>query len=276
MTRLLRANFARLWKTTSFWVCTAISAVLSAASVVSGYMIRPISVEYMGTSMISNASNALLFIAIFAALYLGTDHSNGTIRNKLIIGRTRIEIYFANLITIIAFGIMQLGAAYAAVHVAGAFLGGNLGMPAGEFAMKTLVCVCALAAMCALFTVIGMLCSSKSLIVTITLISVFALMLTGALITQRLAEPELVTGASIDENGNLHIGGQVPNPLYVSGVQRDILTAVNDVLPMGQLIQATAGSGSLHAEELMPLYSLGVLAVSTAVGVVVFRKKDMK
>lgn len=274
MTRLLRANFARLWKTTSFWVCTAISAALSAASVVSGYMMRPISVEYMGTSMISNASNALLFIAIFAALYLGTDHSNGTIRNKLIIGRTRIEIYFANLITIIAIGIMQLGAACAASCAAGAFLGGKLGMPVGEFALKMAILVCAISAICALFTVIGMLCNSKSLIVTITLVSIFALMVTGAMIAQRLAEPELVTGASIDENGNLQIGGQVPNPLYVSGVQRDILTAVNDVLPTGQLIQVE--TGMLGSAELMPLYSIGVLAVSTTVGAVVFRKKDMK
>lgn len=274
MTRLLRANFARLWKTTSFWVCTAISAALSAASVVSGYMIRPISVEYMGTSMISNASNALLFIAIFAALYLGTDHSNGTIRNKLIIGRTRIEIYFANLITIIAIGIMQLGAACAASCAAGAFLGGKLGMPVGEFALKMAILVCAISAICALFTAIGMLCNSKSLIVTITLVSIFALMVTGAMIAQRLAEPELVTGASIDENGNLQIGGQVPNPLYVSGVQRDILTAVNDVLPTGQLIQVE--TGMLGNAELMPLYSIGVLAVSTTVGAVVFRKKDMK
>lgn len=274
MTRLLSANFARLWKTGAFWVCTVILAVISAASVVSGYMMRPISVEYMGSGMLSNATGTALFAAVTVSLYLGTDYSNGTIRNKLMIGRTRIEIYFANLITTAATGIIQFGASCAAACVTGAFLGGRLGMPAGEFALKAAVCVCALAALCSLITVIGMLCSSKSMIVTITLVSVFALMVTGAMIAQRLAEPELVTGLAIGEDGNVHIGEQMENPLYVSGVQRDILTAVYDILPTGQLIQietATTGSAGL-----LPLYSVGVLAASSAVGAVVFRKKDLK
>ncbi len=75
-------------------------------------------------------------------------------------------------------------------------------------------------------------------------------------------------------DGNIAVDGQEPNPMYVSGIQRDVITVVNDVLPSGQLVQVEMGS--VHNEELMPLYSLGVLAVSTAVGVLVFRKKDLK
>lgn len=274
MIRLLRANFARLWKTRSFWICTVILVAISAAGVVSGYMMRPISVEYMGSGMLSNATSAALFTAVTVSLYLGTDYSNGTVRNRLVIGRTRIEIYFANLMTTVSVGIMQFGAACAVAYAAGAFFGGKLGMPAGEFALKTAVCICALTALCALLTVIGMLCCSKSMTVTITLVSIFALMVTGIMIMQRLAEPEFVTGAAIDEDGNLQIGGQEENPMYVSGVQRDILIAVNDILPTGQLIQVEAGTpGSV---KLMPLYSFGVAAVSTAAGAVVFRKKDLK
>lgn len=273
MARMLYANFARLRITRPFWVCNIILVILSAVGVVSGYMMNPVSVEHMGAEMLSNITGTALFTVITAALYLGTDYSNGTIRNKLMIGRTRSEIYFANLITTIAVGILQFGLSCSASCAAGAFLGGRLGMSASEFAMKTTVCVFALAALCALFTVVGMLCGSKSMIVTVTLVLFFALVVTGIMIEQRLAEPELVTAVSIEEDG-LQIGGQVPNPLYESGVRRDILTAVNDILPTGQLIQVE--TGMLGSAELMPLYSLGVLAASTAVGVLVFRRKHIK
>lgn len=250
------------------------AAGLSIASFFSMYLMRPIYAENIGSALMSNGSGVVLLSSILTGLYLGTDYSNGTIRNKLIIGRTRIEIYFANLITTAAAGVILLAATWVSVGAVGLCVGGKLGMPAEKLALDIAVCICAMAALCAIFTVIGMLFSSKSTIVTITLVLMLMLMVSGIMILQRLAEPEFSSGVSVDADGNIAVGGQVPNPLYVSGIQRDVITVVNDILPSGQLVQVEMGS--VHNEELMPLYSLGVLAVSTAVGVLVFRKKDLK
>ena len=38
------------------------------------------------------------FIAVFAAYLWGTDYEYGTLRNKLICGHTREEVYFSNLL----------------------------------------------------------------------------------------------------------------------------------------------------------------------------------
>ncbi len=247
---------------------------LSAAILLSSYSIRPICVENMGSQLMANGSGVILVSAILTALYLGTDYSNGTIRNRLAVGRTRVEIYFANLITTALSGVILLAAAWISTGAVGLYLGGKPGMPTGELALDAAVSICAMIAFCAIFTVIGMLLSSKSAIVTITLVSTFVLMTVGSLILSRLSQPEFRSSIVFDENGNTMIGGEVPNPLYVSGIQRDILTAVNDVLPSGQLVQMEMGEP--HNEELMPLYSLGVLAVSTAVGTLVFRRKDLK
>lgn len=274
MARLLQANFARLWKTKTFWVCVVLTVGLSAASLFIELLEYPDRVKNMGSELMADSSGVMLLSAVLTALYLGTDYSNGTIRNKLAVGRTRVEIYFANLITTALSGVMLLAAAWVSTGAVGMCLGGKLGMPAGELALDIAVCICAMTALCAIFTVIGMLLSSKSAIVTITLVSTFALMVTGVMILSRLAQPEFTAGMSVDVNGNITIGGQEPNPLYVGGVQRDILTAVNDVLPSGQLVQIEMGEP--HNEELMPLYSFGVLAASTAVGALVFRRKDLK
>lgn len=274
MARLLQANFARLWKTKVFWICLALAAGLSIASFFSMYSMRPIYAENIGSALMSNGSAAVLLSAILTGLYLGTDYSNGTIRNKLTVGRTRTEIYFANLITTAAAGVILLASTWVSVGAVGLCVGGKLGMPAGELALNIAVCICAMTALCAIFTVIGMLLSSRSAIVTITIVATITLAMSGIMILSALAEPEFSTGVSLDADGNITVGGQEPNPMYVGGVQRDVITVVNDILPSGQMMQVEMGS--VHNEELMPLYSLGVLAVLTAVGVMVFRKKDLK
>lgn len=274
MARLLQVNFARLWKTKTFWICLALAAGLSISSFFSMYSMRPIYAENIGSALISNGSSVVLLSSILTGLYLGTDYSNGTIRNKLTVGRTRIEIYFANLITTAAAGVILLASTWISVGAVGLCVGGKLGMPAEKLALDIAVCICAMTALSAIFTVIGMLLSSKSTIVTLTIIAALGMMMSGRMILSALAESEFVSSVSVDEDGNIAFDGQEPNPMYVSGIQRDVITVVNDVLPSGQLVQVEMGS--VHNEELMPLYSLGVLAVSTVVGALVFRKKDLK
>ena len=274
MIRLLKANFARLWKTKSFWVCMIISVGLGLANFLTSYSVNSECVKTLGAELMSNGSNILLFISIFAALYLGTDYSNGTIRNKLVIGHKRSEIYFSNVITTAAGGLLLMAAEWLVVLVTGLCLGGEIGMPAGELALKMLVCVGAVIAISAIFTLLGMLFTAKSTIVTITLVSTFVLIIGAAVIESLLAEPEYVTDYVFFVDGSAVQGEPMANPLYVTGVKRDIMTAVNDVLPSGQMMQMEIGT--LRSAEFMPLYSLGVIAVSTAVGVLVFRRKDLK
>lgn len=274
MVRLLRANFARLWKTRSFWVCMIISAGLGLANFLTSYSVNTECVKNFGAELMSDGSNILLFISIFAALFLGTDYSNGTIRNKLVIGHTRSEIYFSNLITTAAGGLMLLAAAWLVVFVTGLCLGGEMGMPAEELMLKMLICISAVIAVSAIFTLLGMLIPSKSSIVTITLVLTFVLIIGAGVIESLLAQPEYVTNYMMTVNGEPIQTEPEHNPLYVSGVRRDIITAVNDILPSGQMMQIEIGSP--RSAELMPLYSLGVLAVTTAIGAAVFRRKDLK
>ncbi|MCM1166253.1 MAG: ABC transporter permease [Lachnospiraceae bacterium] len=274
MFRLLRANFARLWKTKSFWVCFILSVALSAANFFESYSVQKESIQRLGAQIMSNGSNVMLFAAIFAALYLGTDYSNGTIRNKLIIGHKRLDIYLSNLTTAAAGALMMLAASWLTVSTAGLCLGGKLGMPADELALQMLICIAAIAAVSAVFTLIGMLITSKSSITTITLVLTFALILGSAVIMSLLGEPEYVSGYEISADGQVSQSEPQPNPLYVSGAKRVVMTALNDILPSGQILQLE--TGDVHTPEILPLYSLGVLAVSTGAGLLAFRRKDLK
>lgn len=274
MTRLLNANFARLWKTKSFWVCLILAFGVGLANFLTSYSVQPECAERLGANMLSNSSNIMFFASIFAALFLGTDHSDGTIRNKLIVGHKRHNIYLSNLITTAAGGLLIMTVSWTVVLITGLCLGGKIGMPAGELALKMLICIGAIIAISAIFTLLGTLLSSKSTIVTITLVSTFVLLIGAAVIESLLDQPEYVQSYEMTVNGEVVQTDPQPNPMYIGGVKREILKTVNDVLPSGQLMQMEMGLGR-HA-ELMPLYSLGVLAAFTAVGASVFRKKDLK
>ncbi len=274
MLRLLKANFARLWKTKSFLVCLILAFALAVLNFLTSYSQQPECVKTLGAQLLSGPSNIVFFTSIFAALYLGTDYSNGTIRNKLIIGHKRMEIYFSNLITTAAGSLIMFAAAWLAVLITGLCLGGEIGMPAGELAYKMLICICAAISVSSIFTLFGMLLSSKSTIVTITLVSTFALLIGAAVIESLLAAPEYVRNYELTVNGSVVRTEPEPNPMYVGGVKREIMQTVNEILPSGQIMQLEMGI-ERHA-EFMPLYSLGVLAAFTAVGGAVFRKKDLK
>lgn len=52
------------------------------------------------------ATYILVLGAIFCSLFIGTEYSDGTIRNKLIMGYSRQKIYCANLIVCIIANLM--------------------------------------------------------------------------------------------------------------------------------------------------------------------------
>ncbi len=274
MIKLLRADLTRMRKSKSFWVCVILSFALSVLnSLIFVPDIR--TAENTAKNILEGTSNSLVLIAVFIALFLGTDYAQNTIRNKMIIGSNRTSIYFSNFLTV-SFGAFIISLAGDIPEVAAAFFGKSFGMKAEEFAFQMFIIVCATIAMSAVFTLLGMLVTAKSANTAISIVATFVLSLGAAIIMDLLAQPEYMEDYEIDDDGVfVETGELVSNPVYVKpGIKRDILTAVNDVLPTGQIMQLETGSP--HNKELMPLYSLGVLAVSTAVGVVVFRRKDLK
>lgn len=63
------------------------------------------------------------------------------------------------------------------------------------------------------------------------------------------------------------------NPEAVTGFTRTVLETIYNVLPFGAVEQAREDT---RARDLLPLYSLGFLTVTTAAGVLAFRRKDIK
>ncbi|MDE6728957.1 MAG: hypothetical protein K2J80_13635 [Oscillospiraceae bacterium] len=276
MIKLLRANLARMFKTKLFWICAAAALVLSFFNSVFKNMILASSSNGLSGEESGFYGTIILTIfitAVFSALFLGTDYSDNTIRNKLVVGFARTQIYFANLFAV------TTGALGFAVS-------GTLGMllkqatkkarvDLSEIAVGIIACVFAIFADCSFFTLMSMMITKKSSVVVWSLFITIGVYFGSAYISQRLNEKELNYGSYYDETiGDYTETGYYPNSRYVSGTKRAVMTTANNLTSFGSVFQA----GSLEPDDalLLPLYSLTASAAVSAAGVLMFRKKDIK
>ena len=248
MGRLLRANFARLWKTTAFWGC-----IISPAAL--GLLMQMLEGRGSGyfRSMYNASPLGLIFSVVFAMRYIGTDNSDKTIRNKLMIGISRVKIYFANLITVSAGMVLIFAGSWAAPVVYDLLNGGYSDMEPQNLALYAALCFIAGVAMMAVCTLLATLVTSRSLATALSI----ALTIGMFFATQHLYS-----------FSTSWIAEMVFNSLPTSQI-RDIEIRVSFM----NRYPETHGVWYV----LKPMwYSLGAGAVVTVIGALAFRRKDIK
>lgn len=276
MMKLLSASLVRLKKDKTFWFCTlgilcsSLFMMLSVShsvidSVNRGY-------EMCLDDYFFNAITFLgLFLSVFVSLFLGTEYSDGTLRNKVIVGHRRDRIYLSNFITC-AVADLVFVAAWLLGSLPGLFLAGPLEMGVQNFLIYLLLILGWTMALTALFTVIGSLSDNKAMTVVLMLFLWLGLLLCASAIYDRLCEPEMQSSAIMTLNG-LEVQDPTPNPLYVSGRLRTVLEALLDFLPTGQSILLANNEIVNPLRQL--LFSLAFSFLSSFSGIMLFRKKDL-
>lgn len=276
MYRLLRADFARLKKNKAFGLC--ISAVFLTAVINALNLYRQVKVT---DGMIGDALDTYyfeflpmlgIFSAIVISLFFGTEYSDGTMRNKLIVGSTRTNIYLSSAVT---------SAAVSAAVTFAWFIGGLMGvpllgmwmMPLSDVLLYILTGVFASVALSAIFTFISMNCSRKAEGAVIAILSSLLLLILASVIYNMLQEPEMTREMVVTANG-MELTDPHLNPDYVGGALRTVLTALLHLLPTGQQILIA------NLELVQPLqhvcYAIGLTIAVTVCGMLVYRKKDLK
>lgn len=278
MTNLLHANFTKLKRDKFFWLTIII--MLAWGLFAAGMQIYNASKYKLAYEI---TMDSILFgycwvvgivCAIFSSMYIGSDYSDGTIRNKLIVGHKRHSIYLTNLITVST--VMILSCAVFLISVSA------LGFPfikeiIMDFKTAVIMILCSIPmiiAYSAIFTAISMTNQNKAVVAIISIILAFGLVFAAGVIRGMLeAEPMISTGGyEITATGELIMGELVPNPNYLTGMKRKIFEFLYDFLPSGQSEQLMSGKYSV----LMPVYSLIIAAVSTVAGIGIFNKKNIK
>lgn len=276
MSKLLSANFLRLKHSKLLWAGMILMFGFGALLVLSQYnMYVRYGYDVRLDSVLLGYSILIGFLtAVFTSLFVGTDYSDGTIRNKLIVGHTRIAIYLANLVTMgaaallfclscltstLAFGLPLLGTPVTGLQTLCLMLFGSL-LLAVAFA--------------AIFTMVSMVCSNKAAVAIICLVLLMLLMIFSSWIVAMLAEPEFYENYALTGDGEIEVIENVRNSRYPTGVWRDVLEFLNDFLPTGQSMQYS--QMQVAHPWLLVLWSFLIALGTTLAGVLVFRRKDIQ
>lgn len=216
-----------------------------------------------------------IFVACFTGLFLGTEYKEGTLRNKVISGRSRTEIYLSNLIVCFTASLFISIVSILITFATGVFLFGTEGLNP----LQMLTCfglgVLMLAAFAGISTLISMLIPSRSAGSVVNILFFFMLVIAATYIISRLDEPPTIrTGYTLVVDNVVQQVETMPNPYYLEGTVRKFYEFFRDLLPTSQ-------GSFLMAQEIerpliMALCSLGLTIITTVSGIFHFRRKDLK
>lgn len=286
MNKLLSAEFVRLFKSLIF----KLSAVVSAGFGIFAVLVRWLDIKknaeiYAQLSIEYSNADGLIFagemyiefvIAVFISIFVGTEYSDGTIRNKLTVGHTRGSIYISKLIVCAAADIM-MHILYILVVLAmgNVFLDGTT-MEAAQIMRFTVVSTTAVLALTALLLLFSMSIQNKAAGAVVCLLSVLIMMFATMSIQQRLEAPEYYDGYSYvdEETGKMITVEKEKNPKFLTGMKRDVYEFLNNVIPFSQLYQIAMNNDDNLG--LIAVYDCAIIVITTGVGVAVFRRKNLK
>ena len=280
MRKLLSANFSRLWRSKIFWVLEVLSAILGAVF----YILAIINEKNIGNGWYLWNGNYYFFIvlvyigaimAVFSSFYIGTEYSDGTIRNKLNVGCSRNSIYLANLVVVVTAGVLfAITQMLASIAVGLPFLGSLIWQALSPVGWRIVAALVMILCYGAVFSFFGMMDSNKSRSLLISFVLALAIIFGGLFTISRLNEPELTSRMVMQADGSYLREFDLPNPRYITGTTRTIYTFVDACIPASQSFNIARSEGVFN--PLAIICQLCVTIATTAAGVALFKKKDIK
>ncbi len=299
MGKLLSANFYAMFRSKRFWLGLFMVAAMAVYMVVDINKMKRLAGE-LDDGVFQSAILLFILLPALGALFINTDYHDGTIRNKLTVGHTRVAVYLSNLLVNCAAGAIYI-AAYEIIYLLVGFpFLGSLSRPQA-FLVKLGMLSLVLLSLTAIFTLLATMITNRSVLLYCALLGM-GLVLAAQMVNARLAGPEMVddyggvsfttnedgtvTTQYLDKDGNPikpEDIPRVPNPSYVKEPMRSFLRTVNSIQPGGQLVEILEdgheepdGSKPQTPYWQLAAYALTMSLAFTGAGILLFRRKDLK
>lgn len=276
MNKLIFAGLSRLWKDRAFWVCFLGMFALGVYLPVGNYFD---SIKYKfefcpDTLFLQYAPFVCLAAPIFVSLYLGVDYSDGTIRNKMMVGRTRNQIYMANWTVCVIGSLLLCLASAVPSTILGLLLPGTFINPLTAILSTAVLSIFLVAGITSIYIMVSMLCQNKAVSAVTCLVIVMGLYFAAMMINGALSEPPTFENMVSFVDGKMVTESGIPNPAYLTGTKRAVYEFLHDFLPVDQALQC-ANIGVANPLRLA-LCDVGIILASTLAGLGLFSRKDLK
>lgn len=274
MGNLLRAGFWRVKKDKWLWTGIFIILVSGIWGCISQYHDM---VQYQRERTLESVAFLhILFPAITLAASLsvlvGTEYSDGTIRNKIATGKKRSHIYLSTSVL--------CGTEALLTYLIPAFLQLMVGIPLfgffkeslGKIGYEYLLMFLVFLVYASLYQMVAMLNQNKAYTAIICLIVGFLLLLAGSYLYQTMDSPQFFEYADIVDGQAKMVTEK--NPYYVTGMRRTVFRFLLDVLPSGMAMQMMTGTIT-HPVRLIVCAVCDIM-IFNGIGLYFFQKKDIK
>ena len=271
MASLIRSHLARLRKSPLYWATLLVMLPYGlglSGSAIGDFQSGVVSAGLWGQPLFGPGLLMGIVLAVVFSLFFGTEHADGAIRNKLIAGHGRASIYLATL----AVSILAALALYVVDLLAWLpRLGWMLrNFPAPEPTALALClggAVLLTAAYCSVCVMLCMLVHRRS-VLAVVLILLMVAMFAAAMQVQDAYETAFNGGMQlmIDEVGQQQWVFREP------GQAGALVTFFHDFLPGCQAYRYM----ELDASPAMLCYSAALTVLTTAVGLALFKRKDIR
>ncbi len=281
MYNLLSAYTARLLKDKLFWLIECVIALwaayvfrLARQSFVCG--MHHISKTFHTNPYFFNAAVWLgISLALYSAYFTGTEYHDGILRNQIISGHRRYEIYLSHYLVILLAGVMQAAAYYFVLITAdGFFLGFSVMHMLVKPAEYILLILLALLGYSALFSCFSMLLANKNAAVFVQLLLTILMLYFGFATVSSLQEPRtsLVTSTYRGENRT------IPNPNYLEGARRELYEWADGLNPSSLSLHGVMAEkkGGIPFHAKIPVGTALLTVCFTAGGAYGFSRKELK
>lgn len=275
MYRLLDAGIIRVKKNKVFFGCIIVSLGIAIFMLVTNYLdYINYDVQIKTSELVSNYLPMIgIFIAIFTSLFVGTEYSDGTIRNKIIAGHSKINIYLSNFIISVIIAILFQVIWLIAVLIIAVPL---FGKPIVELNQLVIICfdsIMFIIAYSAIFNFISVLSCNKTMSAVSSILLFFIMLGVIVASVNIIQTPPTVQQGGLDPDTGEISFEEVENPKYPSDAQKAFYQTIVDILPMGQAFSLGAGlDTNLY---MLPVYSMALIIIFNGAGAYLFNKKDI-
>lgn len=288
MYKLLNASFYRLRKNKIFLGLVILTIIIAVFMLVSEYLNNIKYSSVFGIS--SNTTDILLmkfiniigfFIAIFTSLFVGAEYSDGTIRNKIVAGHSRKNIYLSNLIVSILVGIFLELIYLIIVSIVSIPIFGLVQMSFLQLAVILLDIIMIIIVYSSIFNFIALICSNITISTVSSLLLILIMFVIDMFLSPTANSTEYIQkNIVMDEQGNVTYE-VVKNEDYPGKLVQTICKTISNFNPVSQAIEISGNKIEMNEEDFnnlkrYPLYSLGLIIIITAIGIYLFNIKELK
>lgn len=258
MSKLLIADFYRMYHNKRLWLCVASMIVIAIFFIVMQYSAMDYTVDFSRVIFLPMTFYGIATSALIS-FFVGDDFSDGVIRNKMVAGRSRSAIYLSNLICAWSACVLV----YTVTVKVTVGIGINLfqnDVTLADFLKYFMLGLFTGIAFGSIFCMLSMLIRNKVNAVMICMGLAFGMLFLCLHTNQILVQQQYKNG--------------ILNPHFADGIKRMIYEILHDINPFGQVAQLS----SMTCLSVIRWMGMDIFWMIAAVGLgnVLFLKKDIR